>query len=59
MQATAKLSKQNYATSLICDNFAAASIERNAMLKILLPVDGSESAVRATRTLIDTIAWYR
>ena len=29
------------------------------MLKILLPVDGSESAVRATQTLIDTIAWYR
>ena len=29
------------------------------MLKILLPVDGSESAVRATQTLIDTIEWYR
>jgi len=29
------------------------------MLKILLPVDGSPSAVRATQTLIDTIGWYR
>jgi nucleotide-binding universal stress UspA family protein len=29
------------------------------MLKILLPVDGSECAVRATRKLVDTLAWYR
>ena len=29
------------------------------MLKILLPVDGSPSAVRATQTLIETIGWYR
>ena len=29
------------------------------MLKILLPVDGSPSAVRATQTLIDTLGWYR
>jgi nucleotide-binding universal stress UspA family protein len=29
------------------------------MLKIVLPVDGSESALRATRKLIDTIDWYR
>ena len=29
------------------------------MLKILLPVDGSPSAVRATETLIETIGWYR
>jgi nucleotide-binding universal stress UspA family protein len=28
------------------------------MLKILLATDGSESAVRATRTLIETAAWY-
>jgi len=29
------------------------------MLKILLPVDGSPSAVRATQMLIDTLAWYK
>lgn len=29
------------------------------MLKVLLPVDGSPSAVRATRKLVDTLAWYR
>ena len=29
------------------------------MLKILLPVDGSPSAVRATESLIETIGWYR
>ena len=29
------------------------------MLKILLPVDGSASAVNATRKLIETLAWYR
>jgi nucleotide-binding universal stress UspA family protein len=29
------------------------------MLKILLPVDGSECAVRATRKLVDTLGWYR
>ena len=29
------------------------------MLKILLPVDGSPSAVRATQTLIDTLGWYK
>ena len=29
------------------------------MLKILLPVDGSESAVGATRKLVDTLAWFR
>jgi nucleotide-binding universal stress UspA family protein len=29
------------------------------MLKILLPVDGSECAVRATRRLVDTLGWYR
>lgn len=29
------------------------------MLKILLPVDGSECAVRATRKLVDTLDWYR
>jgi nucleotide-binding universal stress UspA family protein len=29
------------------------------MLKILLPVDGSPSSVRATQTLIDTIGWYK
>lgn len=29
------------------------------MLKILLPVDGSPSAVRSTQTLIDTLGWYK
>jgi nucleotide-binding universal stress UspA family protein len=29
------------------------------MLKVLLPVDGSPSAVNATRKLIDTLGWYR
>jgi nucleotide-binding universal stress UspA family protein len=29
------------------------------MLKILLPVDGSECAVRATRKLVETLGWYR
>ena len=29
------------------------------MLKVLLPVDGSESAVRATQTLIETLGWYK
>jgi nucleotide-binding universal stress UspA family protein len=29
------------------------------MLKILLATDGSESAVRATRKLIETAAWYK
>jgi nucleotide-binding universal stress UspA family protein len=29
------------------------------MLHVLLPVDGSPSAVRATEKLIETIAWYR
>jgi nucleotide-binding universal stress UspA family protein len=29
------------------------------MLKVLLPVDGSESAARATRKLIETLGWYK
>ena len=29
------------------------------MLKIVLPVDGSPSAVRATQPLIDTLGWYK
>ena len=29
------------------------------MLKILLPVDGSPSAVRATQKLIEMLAWYK
>jgi nucleotide-binding universal stress UspA family protein len=29
------------------------------MLKVLLPVDGSESATRATQNLIETMGWYR
>ena len=29
------------------------------MLKILLPVDGSPSALRATGRLIETLGWYR
>ena len=29
------------------------------MLKIVLPVDGSPSAVRATQKLIETLGWYK
>ena len=29
------------------------------MLKVLLPVDGSESAARATQKLIETFGWYK
>lgn len=29
------------------------------MLKLLLPVDGSPSALRATQTLIETLGWYK
>jgi nucleotide-binding universal stress UspA family protein len=29
------------------------------MLKVLLPVDGSESALRATQKLIETLGWYK
>ena len=29
------------------------------MLKVLLPVDGSASALNATRKLIETLDWYR
>jgi hypothetical protein len=29
------------------------------MLKVLLPVDGSKSATRATRKLIKTLGWYK
>ncbi|MBU6483551.1 MAG: universal stress protein [Betaproteobacteria bacterium] len=29
------------------------------MIKVLLPVDGSASATRATRTLLATLDWYR
>lgn len=29
------------------------------MLKVLLPVDGSKSAIRATQKLIETIGWYK
>ena len=29
------------------------------MLKVLLPVDGSEGALRATQKLIETIGWYK
>lgn len=29
------------------------------MIKILLAVDGSESAVRATRKLVETLSWYK
>jgi hypothetical protein len=29
------------------------------MLKVLLPVDGSESATRATQKLIETLGWYK
>jgi nucleotide-binding universal stress UspA family protein len=29
------------------------------MLKVLLPVDGSENAVRATQELIKTLNWYK
>ena len=29
------------------------------MFKVLLPVDGSACSVRATRKLLDTLAWYK
>jgi nucleotide-binding universal stress UspA family protein len=29
------------------------------MFKILLPVDGSACAIRATQKLLDTLAWYK
>lgn len=29
------------------------------MLKVLLPVDGSKSAARATKALLNTLAWYK
>jgi nucleotide-binding universal stress UspA family protein len=29
------------------------------MLKVLLPVDGSASALRATQKLIETVGWYK
>lgn len=29
------------------------------MLKVLLPVDGSESAARATKALVKTLGWYK
>ena len=29
------------------------------MIKVLLPVDGSESATRATQKLIETLGWYK
>lgn len=29
------------------------------MLKVLLPVDGSKSAVRATKALVKMLAWYK
>ena len=29
------------------------------MLKVLLPVDGSECAARATQKLIETVGWYK
>ena len=29
------------------------------MIKVLLPVDGSASATRATRTILATLDWYR
>ena len=29
------------------------------MLKVLLPVDGSANATRATEKLIETLSWYK
>ena len=29
------------------------------MLKVLLPVDGSKSATRAAKKLVETLAWYK
>lgn len=29
------------------------------MLKVLLPVDGSANATRATEKLIETLGWYK
>ena len=33
--------------------------KETAVLKMLIPVDGSESAVRATEELIKTLDWYK
>jgi nucleotide-binding universal stress UspA family protein len=33
--------------------------EEHGMLKVLLPVDGSEAATRATHKLIETLDWYK
>lgn len=33
--------------------------KESAMLRVLLPVDGSENAVRATQALIKTLDWYK
>jgi nucleotide-binding universal stress UspA family protein len=47
----------------ICDNLrwqnAGPILREDEMLKMLLPVDGSASALNATRMLIETLAWYR
>ncbi|MGE5738390.1 MAG: universal stress protein, partial [Betaproteobacteria bacterium] len=58
----AELSNRSTPSALICDNFAGEHPHRSKgidMLKVLLPVDGSPSAVRATQKLIDTLDWYK
>jgi nucleotide-binding universal stress UspA family protein len=37
----------------------AKSTPEQKMFKILLPVDGSACAIRATQTLLDRLAWYK
>jgi nucleotide-binding universal stress UspA family protein len=34
-------------------------LEESDLLKVLLPVDGSESAARAAQKLIETLDWYK
>jgi len=58
----ARFSAITPAAILICDNPRwpnAGGSRENAMLKVLLPVDGSRSALNATRKLVDTMSWYR
>jgi nucleotide-binding universal stress UspA family protein len=45
--------------SSIDPTYGITSREETEMLKVLLPVDGSESAVRATHKFIETLDWYK
>ena len=45
--------------TIVYPTFIAKSTPEQKMFKILLPVDGSACAIRATRKLLDTLAWYK